>query len=168
MSTADVIQLIALVLGVELAAMGIVAGFVVPIYLARTRTLKKELAQVSVNSQRQGIMVGILTRALTHFATRDEVLCGMIHRLLIKTGSGEQLPGVDGEMRKMEFEISKDIQELMLQHPDRTFQESACRQLSQVLGDYETLEMMRDVDRLSPGDETLSGAIAQLRARLTV
>lgn len=95
-----------------------------------------------------------------------EIHTGLIHQLVSVSSVGDKMPGLAAENRKLRDRLEKAMQELMLISNITTRRRSAIQQLSQTIGDQYSLDKMKEVAKLFPGDSNFASGIRELSNRL--
>jgi paraquat-inducible protein B len=166
----DVLTLCALVVGLQ----SVVCVIGVEWVKAKVDPLKESLDGLIKRlegSNKQSPANNYSVRTLTDIAVEMqhmlEVHSGLIHDLVSASPIAKSMPNLSEENRQLRDRLEKAMQELMLISSNDARRESAIQQLSQTLGDQQSLERMKEAEVLFPNDSNLRASTRELSSKVS-
>lgn len=159
------------VVAIVIALQGVVCIIGIEWVKAEMKHLKQEqlkelLSKKSNPHPTTEYSLSALTGIIVEMQNMLEVHAGLIHQIVSTCSIADNMPNLSEENRKLRDRLEKTMQELMLISDDENRRRSAIQQLSQVFGDHQSLDKMREVEPLFPDDENFKTGVQDLSRRL--
>ena len=154
------------VVAIVIAVQGFVAFLLVEWLKSRLEKLQATETGSDTDQQRAKYSIVALRRFNASIETNLAVLIGIISSLADKTHLRAEFPKLDEENQRLQNSVRKLLQEAFLVSDLETRRFAAIQELSNRIGDDESLERMKEAAKFFPEDKNFGIGIQHLESRL--
>lgn len=173
LSPGEIIGLIALLLGVIIGVLTVVAAALTPVLL-RQRRDRKQLLEVKRQSRRIDLHVELTAAALAELANYCRLIAGLADAALSEKATIEAAPSSANEWPKLgevlnryEESLQRRLRELELLSPDKDSRNHALIELGGGLGDLGTDHILELLTKISDGSKAIQEARQSILSRVS-